>query len=74
MHKILIWSFTIIAVLFKIWTMDNPTQLSNDVVFSKISESQAQTLFDTLANLNYIEFTFNENEQQWISRILQRNS
>ena len=27
-----------------------------------------------LNNLNYIELPFNENEQQWISRILQRNS
>lgn len=41
--------------------MDNPLELSDKVVFSKISETKAQTLFDSLANLNYIEFRFANN-------------
>ena len=61
MHKIFIWSFTVLACLFKIWTMDNPIELSDDVVFSKISETKAQTLFDSLSNLNYVEFRFANN-------------
>lgn len=61
MRTFLTWSFTALAIVFKIYFLDNPMQLSDDVVFTKISESEAQTLFDTLANLDYIEFRYANN-------------
>ena len=61
MRKILIWSCTFLACLFKILAVDDPTELSNEVTFTKLSKTQAQTLFDSLANLDYIEFRYANN-------------
>ncbi len=41
--------------------MDDRTKLSDDVIFSKISETAAQALLDSLAGLDYIEFRFANN-------------
>lgn len=61
MYKKLVVTCTILACIVKFWTLDNPFQLSDEVAFSTISESAAQTLFDTLANLDYIEFRYANN-------------
>jgi hypothetical protein len=61
MRLFLTWSFTILAIVFKIYFLDNPIPLSDNVAFTTISESEAQTLFDTLANLDYIEFRYANN-------------
>lgn len=61
MRQLFIWSFTAFVCLFKVWTLDNPTELSDNIPLTKITESNAQMLFDTLANLDYIEFRYANN-------------
>jgi hypothetical protein len=61
MRTFLTWSFTALAIVFKIYFLDNPTQLSENIAFTKLTEGEAQTLFDSLANLDYIEFRYANN-------------
>ena len=46
---------------------------AQDFLNQKKRDSELQD-WCSINNLNYIELPFNENEQQWISRILQMNS
>jgi hypothetical protein len=61
MYKIFIWSFTVLCCVFKIYFLDNSTELSDEIAFTKVSKTEAQSLFDSLANLDYIEFGYANN-------------
>jgi hypothetical protein len=61
MRTFLTWIFTAFAIVIKIYFLGNPIQLSENIAFTKVTESDAQTLFDTLANLDYIEFRYANN-------------
>ena len=60
MHKWIIL-VTILAIVFKWWSLDKTVQISDDVTFTTISKQQANQLFNQLKNLPYIEFNYANN-------------
>lgn len=61
MQKLLLIVVTIICCTIKYWQILDTTELSDKVEFTKLSLNEATKLFDTLVDLDFIEFRFANN-------------